>query len=310
MCATPTHDAFDQAKQLFFDGLTAFEGSPLRRRRAVLPVFACAASGPRLDPDQSRRHAAETVASARGPGGGRAGAGGRGRQRRCLASQGHCARPVESPPRSIGRLREGAAARHPSPAEPWFRHGQTLQALDRPEQALDSYDRALAADPATGAGLEQSRRHPARDEAHRRSRRGLQASPGPRRRPRAAPLLPGVRLRAVCSADGPGPLRRDPFRRLRRRVRRAPGGHARLSGAQHAGQASGRVGPRPLPFGARPGLRNRPLRALPETDGGKARGRRPLEPDAGARPGPSGSTTASCMRTSWSTCAARTNATT
>ncbi|WP_431273384.1 methyltransferase domain-containing protein [Variovorax ureilyticus] len=32
--------------------------------------------------------------------------------------------------------------------EPWFRHGQTLQALGRPEQALDSYGRALAADPA------------------------------------------------------------------------------------------------------------------------------------------------------------------
>ena len=32
-------------------------------------------------------------------------------------------------------------------AEPWFRHGQVLQSLKLPDQALQSYDRARSLDP-------------------------------------------------------------------------------------------------------------------------------------------------------------------
>lgn len=147
MCATPAHDAFEQAKQLFLDGLTAFEterfGAAERlflSSLALLPgrvstLINLAATQLKL----LRPNEALAVAQ------------------QVLATEPDNADAWFHKATALGQLnrhREALAGYEKvlqlgtlPAAEPWFRHGQTLQALDRPELALASYDRALAADP-------------------------------------------------------------------------------------------------------------------------------------------------------------------
>jgi predicted TPR repeat methyltransferase len=147
MCAAPAHDAFDQAKQLFLNGLAAFEAERFdaaeqlfRSSLALLPgrvstLINLAATQLKLSRPHEALAVAEQVLAVEADNADawfhKAGALGQlGRHQEALASYEKVL--------ALGVLPAG---------ETWLRHGQTLQALDRPAQALASYDRALAADP-------------------------------------------------------------------------------------------------------------------------------------------------------------------
>lgn len=148
MCAAPAHDAFDQAKELFFDGLKAFETARFdvaeQLFMASLALFPgristlinLAATQLKLSRPQEALAVADQVLALEADN---------------VDAWFHKATALGL----LNRHREALAGYEKvlqlgtlPPAEPWFRHGQTLQALDRPEQALASYDRALAADPS------------------------------------------------------------------------------------------------------------------------------------------------------------------
>jgi predicted TPR repeat methyltransferase len=147
MCAAPAHDAFDQAKELFFDGLKAFETARFdaaeqffRSSLALLPgristLINLAATQLKLSRPQEALVVADQVLAVE-------------------ADNADAWLHKATALAQLNRHREALAGYEKvlqlgtlPAAEPWFRHGQTLQALDRPEQALASYDRALAADP-------------------------------------------------------------------------------------------------------------------------------------------------------------------
>ena len=147
MCATPAHDSFDQARQLFLEGLAAFEKGrfDVAEQRflsslALLPgrvstLINLAATQLKLLRGQDALAVADQV----------------------LAVEPDNAEAWFHKAVALGllNLHQDALAGYEKvlklgtlpAAEPWFRHGQTLQALDQPEKALASYDRALAADP-------------------------------------------------------------------------------------------------------------------------------------------------------------------
>ncbi|MBT2323619.1 tetratricopeptide repeat protein [Variovorax paradoxus] len=148
MSAPPLPDAFEQAKRLFLEGLSAFEAGCFEVAEqhflsslALLPgrvatLINLAATQLKLSRPQDALAAAEQV----------------------LAIETDNADAWFHKACALGQLN-----RHPEAlagyekvlqlgtlpaAEPWFRHGQTLQALEQPARALASYDRALAADPS------------------------------------------------------------------------------------------------------------------------------------------------------------------
>jgi len=147
MSTTPAPEAFEQARQRFFEGLEAFKAGRFADAEqaylaslAILPgrvstLINLAATRLRLGRSQDALGNVEQI----------------------LAIEPDNAEAWFHKANALGQLN-----RHPEalagyekvlqlgtlpPGETWLRHGQTLQALGRSEQALDSYDRALAADP-------------------------------------------------------------------------------------------------------------------------------------------------------------------
>jgi predicted TPR repeat methyltransferase len=147
MRATPAQDAFEQAKQLFLDGLQAFQAQRFhiaeqrfQASLALLPgristLVNLAATQVKLARPQDALATAEQVLAAE-PGNADA-------WFHKASALGQLARHREA---LAGYEKVLALGTLPA-AEPWLRHGQTLQALDQPERALASYDKALAADP-------------------------------------------------------------------------------------------------------------------------------------------------------------------
>ena len=147
MCAMPSQDTFEQAKQLFLDGLQAFQAQRFETAEqrfqaslALLPgristLVNLAATQVKLARPQEALATAEQVLAAE-PGNADA-------WFHKASALGQLARHREA---LAGYEKVLALGTLPA-AEPWLRHGQTLQALDQPERALASYDKALAADP-------------------------------------------------------------------------------------------------------------------------------------------------------------------
>jgi predicted TPR repeat methyltransferase len=147
MCATPTHDAFEQARKLFLEGLQDFaEGrfdaaeQRFLSSLALLPgrvstLINLAATQLKLARPQDALATAEQVLALE--------AGNADAWFHKASALGQLNRHQDA----LLAYEKTLALAPPGAAEPWFRHGQTLQALDQPERALASYERALAADP-------------------------------------------------------------------------------------------------------------------------------------------------------------------
>jgi predicted TPR repeat methyltransferase len=147
MPSTPSSDDFDRARQHFLDGLKAFEAGRFdaaeglfRSSLALLPgrvstLVNLAATQLRLArPQEALASAGQVLASEPGN------ADARWHQACALGQLGRHAEALAS-------LEQVLALGVLPAAEPWFRHGQSLQALGRPEAALASYAKALEADP-------------------------------------------------------------------------------------------------------------------------------------------------------------------
>ncbi|SEA45611.1 methyltransferase domain-containing protein [Variovorax sp. YR216] len=147
MSTTPAPEAFEQARQRFFEGLEAFKAG--RFADAEQAYLASLALVPGRVSTLINLAAAQL---------------GLGRPQdalvvieQILAIEPENAEAWFHKANALGQLNRHpeALASHEKvlqlgtlpPGETWLRHGQTLQALGRPAQALDSYDRALAADP-------------------------------------------------------------------------------------------------------------------------------------------------------------------
>jgi len=105
-------DPFEQAKQLFLDGVAHFEGGRLAQAESCFETSLALVPG--------RVSTLANLAATRVK---------LGRHADALAAF------------------ERLLALAPDDAPAWFRHAQTLQQLDRPADALASYDRVLALDP-------------------------------------------------------------------------------------------------------------------------------------------------------------------
>ncbi|GAA4333884.1 tetratricopeptide repeat protein [Variovorax defluvii] len=172
----PPQDAFEKARQLFLDGLQAFQAQRyaaaeqlFQSSLALLPgrvstLINLAATQVKLGRPQDALAAAEQVLAIE-PGHADAWF----HKATALSQLGHhqAALAGYEEVLKIGTL---------PAAEPWCRHGQTLQALDQPERALASYDRALAADPKLaqawsnrGGILREMHRHEEAAEAFRQA---------------------------------------------------------------------------------------------------------------------------------------------
>ncbi|MEJ7687582.1 MAG: tetratricopeptide repeat protein [Variovorax sp.] len=151
MCALPAHDSFGQAKQLFIDGLSAFEAGRFdaaeqlfKSSLTLLPgristLINIAATQLQLARPHEALAAVEQVLQAEPD------------NADAWLHKGGALGQLNRHTEALASYEKLLALGGPS-AQPWFRHGQTLQALGKPEQALGSYDRALALD----AGLAQA----------------------------------------------------------------------------------------------------------------------------------------------------------
>jgi predicted TPR repeat methyltransferase len=147
MSATSTPDAFEQARQLFLQGLKDFEEARFeaaeqrfRSSLALLPgrvstLVNLAATQLKLGRPQDALATAEQVLALE--------AGNADAWFHKAGALGQLNRHQEA----LLGYEKAIALTPPGAAELWFRHGQTLQALDQPVRALASYERALAADP-------------------------------------------------------------------------------------------------------------------------------------------------------------------
>ncbi|OUM03273.1 methyltransferase domain-containing protein [Variovorax sp. JS1663] len=143
----PAPDAFEQAKQLFLDGLQAFEAQRFddaerlfQSSLALLPgrvstLINLAATQVKLARPQDALATAEQVLAAE-PGNADA-----------WFHKASALGQLERHREALAGYEKVLALGTLPAAEPWLRHGQTLQALDQPERALTSYERALAAAP-------------------------------------------------------------------------------------------------------------------------------------------------------------------
>ena len=148
MSAPPVQDAFEQAKKLFLEGLQAYAAGRFdaaeqcyQASLALLPgrvstLINLAATQLKLGKAQQALASAGQVLAAE-PDNAEAWF-----HKACALTQ--LNRHAEALAGYEQVLKLGVL-----PAgEPWMRHGQTLQALDQPELALVSYERALAVDPS------------------------------------------------------------------------------------------------------------------------------------------------------------------
>ncbi|WP_162586382.1 tetratricopeptide repeat protein [Variovorax sp. RA8] len=176
MCATPTHDAFEQARKLFLEGLQDFEQGRFdaaercfQASLALLPgrvstLVNLAATQLKLLRPQEALATAQQVLSLE--------AGNADAWFHKASALGQLNRHQEA----LLSYEKSLALAPPGAAEPWLRHGQTLQALDQPARALASYERALAADPGLaqawsnrGGILREMKRHEEAAEAFRQA---------------------------------------------------------------------------------------------------------------------------------------------
>ncbi len=147
MSTTPAPEAFEQARQRFFEGLEAFKAGRFAAAEqaylaslALLPgrvstLINLAAARLGLGRPQDALDAIAQILAIE-PGNAEAWF----HQANALGQLDRHPEPLSSYEKvlQLGTLPAG---------ETWLRHGQTLQALGRPAQALESYERALAADP-------------------------------------------------------------------------------------------------------------------------------------------------------------------
>jgi predicted TPR repeat methyltransferase len=147
MPATSTNDAFEQARQLFLEGLQAYAAArfdaaerSFQSSLALLPgrvstLVNLAATQLKLARPQEALATAEQVLALEA---GNAEAWFHKASAFTQLNRHQEAVAGYEKVLQLGQLPAG---------EPWLRHGQALQALDQPERALASYERALAADP-------------------------------------------------------------------------------------------------------------------------------------------------------------------
>ncbi|MBO9649150.1 MAG: tetratricopeptide repeat protein [Variovorax sp.] len=147
MSTTPAPEAFEQARQRFFEGLEAFEtGRFADAEQAYLASLALVpgristllnlvATQLRLGRPQHALGGIEQILSVEPD------------NAEAWFHKGNAFGQLNQHPEALTSYEKVLRLGTLPPAEPWLRHGQTLQALGRPEQALDSYDRALAAGP-------------------------------------------------------------------------------------------------------------------------------------------------------------------
>ncbi|MEJ8811228.1 tetratricopeptide repeat protein [Variovorax ureilyticus] len=147
MSTTPAPEAFEQARQRFFEGLEAFKaGRFADAEQAYLASLALVPgrvstlinlAAARLGlgrPQQALDASAQVLAIEAG-------------NAEAWFHQANALAQLNRHPEALQSFEKVLQLDTLPPGETWLRHGQTLQALGRPEQALDSYERALAADP-------------------------------------------------------------------------------------------------------------------------------------------------------------------
>lgn len=147
MSTTPAPEAFEQARQRFFEGLEAFKaGRFADAEQAYLASLALvpgrvstlinlAAARLRLGRPQQALDASAQILAIEPD------------NAQAWFHQASALAQLNRHPEALQCFEKVLQLGTLPPGETWLRHGQTLQALGRPEQALDSYDRALAADP-------------------------------------------------------------------------------------------------------------------------------------------------------------------
>lgn len=167
MRPSPTPDAFAQARQFFLDGLKALETGRFEAAEqlflsslALLPgrvstLVNLAATQLKLSRPQAALAAAEQAleAEAEDPD--------------AWFHKASALGQLNRHPEALSAFEKVLSLDALPAGELWLRHGQTLQALGRPAEALASYDHALAADPGIaqawsnrGSILRELNRHP------------------------------------------------------------------------------------------------------------------------------------------------------
>ncbi|WP_076997379.1 tetratricopeptide repeat protein [Variovorax sp. KK3] len=147
MIAAPAGSAFEQAKQLFLDGLKAFNAQRyeeaefhFRSSLALLPgrvstlINLAATLIKRVKPQEALEAADQVLAVEPD-------------NAEAWFHKANALSQLGQHQEALAGFEKVLAAGTLPAAEPWFCHGQTLQALDQPQQALVSYQRALAANP-------------------------------------------------------------------------------------------------------------------------------------------------------------------
>lgn len=144
----PSNDSFDQARQLFLEGLEAFKADQFEVAEqrflsslALLPgrvstLVNLAATQLELSRPQEALTTAEQVLETEAD------------NADAWFHKGNAFGQLSRPLDALAAYEKALQIGSLPAAELWLRHGQTLQALDRSEQALVSYGHALAADPS------------------------------------------------------------------------------------------------------------------------------------------------------------------